>query len=183
MKYFRKVRKFVDSSFDSTKLPHFERTVYWVKKLKPDADEALLISAYAHDIQRAFRVGRDKGLIKSKSGFQDENLMKIHQEEGARIMGDYLEKVGANKKLIERVMHLISKHEVGGDKDQNILKDADSLSFFGTNADHFIKVKAKKAGKDKVKKKFDWMYERITSKKAKEIAQPLYLKAMESLSK
>lgn len=44
---------------------------------------------------------------------------------------------------IDRVVHLISKHEQGGDTDQNILMNADSASFLETNAYTFIEKKAK----------------------------------------
>jgi hypothetical protein len=181
---FKQVKEFVNSSFNHKGINHFEQTVYWVKKLKPDADEALLIAAYAHDIQRAFRGSQiEKAIKKSKKGFNDKKLMKLHQEKGAEIMGKFLEKEGADKNLIERVKHLISRHEWGGDDNQNLLKDADSLSFFECNIEHFIKIKAREMGKDKVKAKFDWMYERITSPKAKKIAKPIYQKAIKDLEK
>lgn len=58
-KYYKKAEQFVKESFVKTgkkhEMPHFERTVYWLLKLKPDADEALKIAAIAHDIERAFR--------------------------------------------------------------------------------------------------------------------------------
>src|SRR3989344_1580256 len=122
---FEKARKFVEESFQGNKpqMLHFDRTVYWLQQLKPDADEAFLIAAVGHDI--------------------------------------------------ERVKYLISKHEVGGDDDQNLLKDADSLSFVENNADFFIS-RLDKLGYEKIKEKFDWMFNRITDQKAKEIAKPFY---------
>ncbi|MBU0569432.1 DUF4202 domain-containing protein [Patescibacteria group bacterium] len=171
----RKVKKFVDESF-GRKSPHFERTVYWVKKLKPDADEALLVAAYAHDIERAFQ----KKTVKFKS-FLDKEKLKQHQEKGAEITASFLEKEGADDDLIERVKMLISKHEFGGNKDQDLLKDADSISFLENNTDYFVNELAKKTGKSKVKEKFDWMFERISSDKAKRIAKPMYLKAVRLL--
>ena len=35
---------------------HFDRTVYWLQQLRPDADGALLIAAISHDIERAVGV-------------------------------------------------------------------------------------------------------------------------------
>lgn len=83
--------------------------------------------------------------------------------------------------MIKTVNHLISKHELGGDADQNLLKDADSLSFFETNAEKFATEFIKELGKEKIKQKFDWMYERISSPQAKEWAKPMYEKYIKLL--
>ena len=56
------------------KQKHFDRTLYWVLKLKPDADEAFQIAAYSHDIRRAFDRERANNAVgKSKKGFQDHH--------------------------------------------------------------------------------------------------------------
>jgi hypothetical protein len=78
---------------------------------------------------------------------------------------------------------LIARHEEGGSDDQNVIKDADSVSFFENNIDHFLNDLLKKWGNEVVKDKFQWMLERITSEKAKVIAKPWYEQAMESLKK
>ena len=55
---FEQVKAFVQETFSGPKaggIKHFEQTVFWLKKLKPDADEPMLIAAYAHDIERGFR--------------------------------------------------------------------------------------------------------------------------------
>ena len=76
--------------------------------------------------------------------------------------------------MIERVKMLISKHEVGGNDDQNLLKDADSVSFLENNVDHFINNLVSETSKEKVKDKFDRTFNRITSQQAREIARPRY---------
>ncbi|OGH94654.1 MAG: hypothetical protein A2538_04460 [Candidatus Magasanikbacteria bacterium RIFOXYD2_FULL_41_14] len=47
---------------------------------------------------------------------------------------------------------------------------------FHTSAEQFVSLflgeKVKEDGREKVKQKFDWMFNRITSEKAKQIAQP-----------
>jgi hypothetical protein len=178
MNLYKEVEKFVLSSFKSD-TKHFERTVYWLKKLKPDADEALLISAIAHDIERAFR-GNSYNKI-SKEGFSGEDHLSHHQNEGARIIEQFLIKNSADLKLIKKVKVLVSRHEVGGDIDSDLLKDADSLSFFETNVDRFVTEKVAKYGKDEIKKKFDWMFSRITSEKARKLAEPMYKEALRKL--
>jgi hypothetical protein len=181
---FTKVKKFVEESFRKCgfkeQIKHLERTVYWVKKLKPNADEALLIAAFAHDIETAFAWKKLQKNYKPK--FIAKSRLKKHQKEGAEIIGEFLKNQGANSEMVKRVKMLISKHEEGGNEDQTLLKDADSVSFFENNIDVFLKI-AKKSGKERVKQKFDWMYNRITSKKVKDIAKPWYRKAINDLNK
>jgi len=76
---------------------------------------------------------------------------------------------------------LVSKHEIGGNDDQNLLKDADSISFFENNVKYFVGRKVNETGKEKVRDKFDWMYHRMTSERAKEFARQLYVEAMKKL--
>ncbi len=182
-KLYEKVKRFVEESYgEKFGMIHFKRTVYWVKQLKPDADEAIIIAAIAHDIERAFRREEDPHAQKMKvSGMKDEEFLKYHQEKGAEIIAEFLAKNKATQEIIERVKMLISKHEVGGNEDQNILKDADSISFFENNVEHFLDNHVKKLGKEKVKEKFDWMFNRITSNKAKEIARPWYEEGIKQL--
>lgn len=155
------------------RLPHGQRTVYWVRRLKPDADDALLIAAMGHDIYRP---------AERKGDFLDENFLKGHQVGSAEMIKDFLLKEGAEEDLAERVKDLISHHEEGGNEDQNLLKDADSISFFETKIDKFTCEKLAESNKEEIKRKFDWMYDRITSEKAKEIARPMYEEAIKRLT-
>jgi hypothetical protein len=184
--FYKKVEQFVIEKFskagDDHGIKHFLRTVYWIKVMKPDADEALLIAAIAHDIERGDRKNNSYDKIKKfNKGFISDEHLSHHQNEGAKIIMEYLQKIGADKKLTERVRMLISKHEVGGNDDQNLLKDADSVSFFENNVEHFIAKKVNETSKEKVKDKFDWMFNRIISKKAKKIARPWYEEAIKRL--
>lgn len=183
--YFSLVKKFIDQIHEKAgktqSLRHFDWTVYWLKWLKPDADEALLIAAYSHDIERVYRDPNYDKIDKSEKGFQATEHLTHHQENGAKIMSDFLAGIGAPDDLVARVRMLISKHEVGGNADQNLLKDADSVSFLETQVDYFVAKQVAERGKEKVKEKFDWMYNRITSAKAKEIAKLWYHQALNKL--
>lgn len=183
MKYFELVKEFVNSSFaksgHTNDLKHFERTVYWLKQLKPEADEADMIAAYGHDVERAFK--NDAPQIESKKGFKDNYFLEHHPAEGARIIGEFLAKENASKQMLAKIKSLVSKHETGGTKEQDLLKDADSISFFENQVEHFLNNKVKETGKDKVKEKFDWMFNRISSEQAKEIAKPMYEEAIARL--
>ncbi len=184
-KLYAKAEKFVIGSFNrmglTYQIKHFKRTVYWIKKLKPDADEALLIAAIAHDIERVFRKSISHKQVKeSAKGFSDEKYIGPHQREGAEIIANFLKREGADRRLISRVKMLISKHEIGGNADQNLLKDADSISFFENNVTNFIKLMPKMK-EEKINSKFDWMFNRITSKKDKKIVSTWYKNAINQL--
>jgi len=183
---YDQVERFIIDTFtkagDDHGIKHFIRTVYWVKFLNPDADEALRVAAVAHDIERGIRNRQDYSHInKNDKGFRSDEHLRHHQEEGARIIGEYLHTIGVDDQFIERVKMLVSKHEVGGNDDQNLLKDADSISFFENNVDHFLEKKVSETSKEKVRDKFDWMFDRITSQDAKEIARPWYERAIRKL--
>jgi hypothetical protein len=185
MNYFDKVRQFVIDSFTASgntqDLKHFDRTVYWLLQLEPNSDEALRIAAVAHDAERAFRDFSKEIAGQSEKGFLDEQHLKHHQEKGAEIIAEFLERNDAPGELIERIKMLIEKHEVGGSDEQNLLKDVDSISYFENQVDHFVHEKAKKFGGKKVREKFDWMFDRITSEEAKKIARPMYEAAIKKL--
>jgi len=135
---FNRTREFVKESFkNEAQMLHFDRTVYWLQYLKPDADEAFLIAAIGHDIERAFRPARAE-VGNTRKSFLDEDHLTVHQEGGARILGDLLTRNSASEEMVEKVKHLVFKHEVGGDTDQNLLMDADSLSFVENNAQIFL---------------------------------------------
>ncbi len=156
---------------------HLRRTADWVKTLRTDADEALVIAALCHDIERSKKQMQGKS-VKLFCNITGKDYLRYHQERSGRIMYDFLIQAGADSDFAARVNYLISKHEEGGDDDQNILKDADSVSFFENNIDHFFKDMVQIIGKEELKRKFEWMYERISLKKARDAARPNYLKAM-----
>lgn len=175
MNLYEKVVAFVDKSFGKKK-PHFERTVYWYEKLLPSITEAHKISAYAHDIERGIRGEKDRDYL-------DPEILKRHSEGGAEIIKEFLEENGVNSGTIDKVKHLISKHEVGGDSEQNALMDADSISFFETNAQYFVEKRTITDGYKKVKEKIDWMFNRISSEEHKKFARENYEKWSKELEK
>ncbi len=188
MIYYFKTREFVKSSFAkggkfSDELRHFWRTAYWLKKLYPKTDEAMLIAAVSHDIERAFRKWQPKVFTESKSGFMHRPSVLHHCRDGARIIGEFLKKQAAPIQLIRKVEMMIRGHELGGNKLQNILKDADSISYFENQLIPFLTKWAPVASESYIRGKFDWMYSRITSRKAKAYAKPMYEKSIKYLNK
>ncbi len=179
MDLYNKTIEYVDKSFQGKQKPHFERTVYWIQKFLPEITEAYKISAYSHDIERAFR---DEGKTVPEN-YLDPEFLKNHQEKGADIMAEFLRNEKCSEDTIEMVKHLISKHEVGGDAEQNALMDADSVSFFETNAEMFVSKKVPIEGFKNVKEKLDWMFNRISSEEHKSLAKENYEKWSKELEK
>lgn len=160
---YERVIKFVNTAFNGKNVKHFERTVYWLEKFYPKFTGAHRIAAYSHDIERGIMKERDRDYLNKEFIIQ-------HMNDGARIMGEFLKKEGADNKTVEKVKHLIQAHEIGGDEEQNALMDADSVSYFETNAEMFVRYRVKKDGYEKVKGKLDWMFNRISTAEHKNFA-------------
>jgi hypothetical protein len=182
MTLYEKVEQFVTDSFQKAgkegSLLHLMRTVYWLKKLYPRADEYMCIAAVSHDIERAYRDHTTMEKLLDEKDFKSPEFLRLHQDKGAEIIEVFLREEGVDLEQIERVKEMITHHEEGGNEEQNWIKDADSVSFFENNISHFIQKQLPLYGKKRVKLKFDWMYNRITSAKAKQIAAQWYRKAL-----
>lgn len=156
---------------------HAQRTAFWVQQLRPNADEALLVAAIAHDIERAIYGDW-------KAGSDDPEALRKHQDLSATEIEKFLKNEGINEEVIERVKNLVANHETCGDDDQNVLCDADTLSFFEDKALRRVR-KWKEQGKTKeeMHKNMDYYFSRIITSQAKEIAQKWYDEAKEEVEK
>ena len=173
----KKVKNFVFNSFskNSVEIYHAKRTAYWIKKLKDDAGEELIIAGFSHDIERAF-------FGDWKKGSSDKDKLKKHQQLSAKIISEFLTKEKADKTLIANVKRLVLHHETGGKEDENILCDADCLSYLEEKGIRLAKTYHEKGlTKKYVKQKLDYVMSRIHSEKAKNIAKKFYDKAKQQL--
>ena len=174
---YKKSERFAINSFKENKndILHAKRTVYWIKRLKPDADEALLIAGILHDIERAFYGDW-------KKGSDDPELLRKHQNMCAREAEKFLKSERAGAAFIKRVKSLVARHEEGGDEEQNILCEADCLAYFEKKALRHAKA-GKREGRERVMiKKLKYIFKRISSPRARKIALPFYKKALAELS-
>lgn len=174
----KEIERIINNSYSNTELSHARGTLKWVLKIKTNADEALQIASLAHDIERG---GKEKRIITKKidnnENFSDYDIKKKkHATKSAKIIAELLEIFDVKKEIIKRVKYLVKNHEIGGDEDANILRDADSLSYFEDNFDAYFKY----YGKEKTKHKIDYMYNRI-SEKRKKLCKKLYNKALKKL--
>lgn len=128
---------------------HGENTLKWVLVIKPEASMALQIAALGHDIERS-RHDRYKN-----EDFTDHSEYKrLHSEKSAEVLGQLLRGSGIGDTVIEEVEELVRLHEVGGTEDADVLRDADSISFFDNNLDFYIGYKGLEGAKVQVEYKF-----------------------------
>jgi len=168
----REIKNIISNSPVNSDLKHAISARKWVLKLNPGADLALQIAALAHDIERGCQ-NESKQTTKVKEDFKNYiQLKKIHSQKSAEVIVDLLNKHEFDKSFIAKVKSLVLKHEFGGDKEADVLMDADSLSFFQENFIYYYK----KYGEDKAKSKINFMYSRMSAN-AKKLARKINFKS------
>ncbi len=92
--------------------------------------EALRIAALGHDIERAVEARKLR-----RGDFADYDVFKAaHARNSAAMLGGILRECGVGDQTLTReVQRLVRLHEVGGDLRSDLLKDADSRSYFDVN--------------------------------------------------
>ena len=143
---------------------HSDNVLKWLLKLKPDADEALQIAALAHDIDRA----DDQAKIKQANFHDYDQFKAAHAHHSATILKQILHKCQVEQSIIDNACQLVEQHEVGGDPRSDLLKDADSISYFEVNMPLYFQ----REGYEETLKRCIWGYHRL-SPKMKEVCQSL----------
>jgi hypothetical protein len=130
--------------------------------LAPAADEALQLAALAHDIDRAI-----EGKKTQRADYDDYDVFKAaHAHNGAGILRAVLTACGVERGIVVEACRLVATHEIGGDQSSDLLKDADSISFFEVNLPFYFQ----REGWDKAKQRSSWGYQRLSAR-AKEIVK------------
>lgn len=143
---------------------HSEAALKWVLILKPDADEYLQIAALSHDIDRGVTGITEKDC---KDYSKIKEFKKEHAIRSANIIGDLMEKYGYDEAAIEKVKCLVESHEEGGDEEQNILMQADSMAYFELNIPMYLD----RYGREQTIKKIQFMYIRLSKEARQSINQ------------
>ena len=150
------IEKFISKSEVPEDRPHSKNTKDWVIKLFPEADFALQIAALGHDIERSIKEKKIK-----REEYLDYNKFKeAHSHNSAKIMRKILQKYKIDSKIIDKVTYLIENHEFGGNPEVDILKDADSISFFDVNLPKYFPRNTKKETYFRIKWGFDKLSKR-----------------------
>jgi len=146
----------IKMSWLATDPVHSRSTREWVLKLKPDADYALQVAALAHDIERGVS-SEDEVKYREITGDYSEQKV-LHSKKSAEVTRYLLIDNDFNESFVSRVEQLILNHEIGGDPDSDVLKDADSLSFFQDNLSLYFKI----YGESSTRFKIGYMYGRMS---------------------
>lgn len=158
----RKIRAVISKSSVPEDPVHAENVLDWVLKLRSDADEALQIAALSHDIDRA-----DERRRVRRTDFKDYNAFKAaHANNSAKILKEILHDCHMEQSIIDEACRLVERHEVGGDLRSDLLKDADSISYFEVNLPLYFQ----REGYEETLKRCIWGYHRL-SPKIKEICR------------
>ncbi len=158
----RKIREVIAASKVPEDPVHADNTLEWLLKFDPTADPAMQIAALTHDIDRAVEARKAR-----RSDFDDYAAFKAeHAQTGAKILREILDDCQVVKPIAEEACRLVTLHEVGGDPRSDLLRDADSISYFDVNMPLYYQ----REGWDETKRRCVWGYRRLSSR-GKEIVK------------
>ena len=170
----RKIEEVIKGSSVPEDPIHSKNTLEWLLKLMPDADESLKIAALGHDIERAI----EKRKVR-RQDYKDYDVFKdAHALNSANVLAEIMQACDIDKKMIDEVFFLVRHHETGGTDQVDILKDADSISYFEVNLPHYFI----RNSLQETKRRCFWGYKRLSDKSKKIVAELNYQnKEIESL--
>ncbi|MBW2368275.1 MAG: DUF4202 family protein, partial [Deltaproteobacteria bacterium] len=137
-------------------------TLEWLLRLEPDASEALQLAALAHDIDRAI-----ERIKVRRADFDNYDAFKAaHARNSAKILRPILVACDVEPNIVDEACRLVQAHEAGGDPGSDLLKDADSISYFDVNLPLYFQ----REGRDETKRRSHWGYRRLAPR-AQEIVK------------
>lgn len=155
----RKIRLTIAGSRVPEDPCHADNTLQWLLRLEPDAGEALQLAALAHDIDRAIEEVKVR-----RADFDDYDAFKAaHAHNGAEILRPVLTGCGVEQNIMEEACRLVEFHEAGGDPGSDLLKDADSISYFDVN----LPLYYQREGWAETKRRSLWGYQRLSARARK----------------
>lgn len=170
MPRIKQVKKKIKAIISLSSVPedpvHAENTLKWLLYLLPDADEALQIAALGHDIERAIE---DRKVRRQDYSSYDE-FKKAHAVNSSIILKEVLSKFDLPSHFIEDVCNLVRHHEFGGFQRANLLRDADSISFFEVNLPYYFL----RHNEEGTKRRFMWGYKKLSEELKKLVRQFKY---------
>jgi hypothetical protein len=158
MDSFKCAREMIRTVIAGSVLPedpvHSENTLEWLLRLWPSADAAMQIAALAHDIDRACSAGKVK-----RTEFKSYDEFKAaHARHSAEILRWILEECKFTPAVVDEACRLVLLHESGGDPPSDILRDADSISFFDVNLPQYFR----REGWTETLRRAKWGYDRLS---------------------
>jgi predicted HD phosphohydrolase len=95
-------------------------TLVWLLRLAPEADEALIIAALGHDLDRAITGLTERDL---PQGMNKRDFKQAHAARSAGFIAALMQAYGYADDAIGAVRHLVENHEQGVDRDSALLMD------------------------------------------------------------
>ena len=113
----------------------------------------LKIDAFGNDIERAIEHRK----VKSKDYRSYDEFKEAHALNSARILEEIMKECNIRGELIDDVCFLVSYHETGGTWRVDVLRDADSISFFHVNLPYYFV----RNGIEETKRRCLWGYKKL----------------------
>ena len=160
----RRIAKVISGSTVPEDPEHSRNTLEWLLKLDPRADTALRIAALGHDIDRAVETHKVQ-----RADFTDYDAFKAaHARNSASILLEILTDCGIeDEALVREIERLVCAHEVGGDPRADLLRDADSLSYFDVN----LPLYYARNGWEETRRRCAWGYQRLSESAKARVAE------------
>lgn len=150
----REILEVVSRSKVPEDFPHANNTLEWLLKLDPTADQALQIAALSHDIDRAVTERKVH-----RADYPDfETFKKAHAENSVTLLREILATHDVEQSIVRESCRLVLLHEIGGCPRSDLLKDADSLSYFEVNLPLYFQ----REGWAETKRRTLWGYSRLS---------------------
>lgn len=151
----------------------------WAMRLRPNASPELRLAALVHDAERHF----PGGPTNTPRYFDEPGYLFTHSMRCAEFVDSFLAGVGGvDEDFRYRVRCLVTRHEVGGGTEADILQAADSLSFLETL--RWLTVDWVQTGRytaETAKVKHSYMLTRMRPPEAYALGLPLYELAIRDL--
>jgi hypothetical protein len=168
-----------DAWIDSFRqVDHLRATHKWLLELDPAADLALRVAALTHDMERQYPGGPAHD---PSWGWDDPEYLFAHSMRSADIVAWWLHDAMDERddRFVGDVRRLILLHELGGTPRADVLQAADSLSWFETNSGLVVDwLETGYCTRDVGIGKHRFMLERIRVARARDLAAPLYERAL-----
>ena len=170
MDYIDCVKKKIEEIIEKSSVPedplHSKNTLEWLLRLKPDADEALKIAALGHDIERAV----EERKVKREDFSNFDEFKKAHALNSARIMAEIMKGYTISKELADDIFSLVAHHETGGDERAEVLKEADTISYFDVN----LPLYYARHSVEETKRRVLWGYKKLSANLKEVVAKMNY---------
>ena len=162
----QKIRAVIANSKVPEDPRHAENTLEWLMRLEPEADESLQIAALSHDINRAVEDRKVR-----RFDYEGYDAFKAaHARKGVEILCEIMKECRVPRTIADEACRLVRLHEVGGDPRSDLLKDADSVSYFEVNMPLYYQ----REGWEETKSRCIWGYHRLSARMKKTVENMTY---------